>query len=83
MKKIQSTNCAGVVIYGPEGCGKSRNAAALARHYGKSVIVDDWQPHAGNRVPANALVLTNASPAPHGAIEFSAAMRAAGLTTRL
>jgi hypothetical protein len=83
MNKIESTNSASVVIYGPAGCGKSRNAAALARHYGKSEIVDDWQPHAGRPVPANALVLTNASPAPRGAIEFASAMRAAGLATRL
>jgi hypothetical protein len=82
MHQVKSTSNAAVIVHGPAGCGKSRHAAALARHYGKTVIIDDWQPHAGASVPADALVLTNASPPPQNAITFSVAMRAAGLAIR-
>jgi cytidylate kinase len=82
MHQVKSTSNDAVIVHGPAGCGKSRHAAALARHYGKTVIIDDWQPRAGASVPANALALTNASPPPDNAIEFSTAMRAAGVATR-
>lgn len=74
---------AGIVIHGPAGCGKTRNAAALAQHYGKSAILDDWTLRSGATVPANAMALSNAFPAPVGAIAFADAMRAAGLTPPL
>lgn len=57
---------AGVVVCGPQGCGKTTYACALARHFGKTRIVDDWTP--GGPVPANTLALTNQ---PHqGAVPF-------------
>lgn len=56
----------GVVIYGPAGCGKTTHAAALAKHYGKTRIVDDWTP--GGPVPADTLALT--SVLHQGAIAF-------------
>ena len=31
-----------VLIHGPQGCGKIRNAQALAAHFGCSQVVDDW-----------------------------------------
>lgn len=46
-----------VIIYGPRGCGKTRNAAALAKHYGKTTIIDDWT--FSDLLPANAICLTN------------------------
>ena len=46
-----------VVIYGPQGCGKTTNATALAAVYGKQRIVDDWTP--GLALPRDALCLTN------------------------
>ncbi|MFC5548174.1 ATP-binding protein [Massilia aerilata] len=65
----------GTIIYGPQGCGKSAHAAALARHYGKDRIVDDWTP--GCPVRADTLVLTNI---PHeNAVNFLDATRAAGI----
>lgn len=82
MHKTESRSNEYVIVHGPEGCGKSRHAAALARHYGKTVILDDWQPRAGVSVPAHALALTNVSPPPKNAIEFSKAMREAGLAIR-
>lgn len=65
-----------VFIHGPQGCGKSKHAAALAKHYGKTTIIDDW--HVGTPIPAHALALTSMSNI-EGAIEFDAAMQAAGL----
>ncbi len=55
-----------IVIYGPNGCGKSRYAVALAKHFGKTRIVDDWTP--GSRLDDDTLALTNV---PHqGAVPF-------------
>lgn len=46
------------LVYGPEGCGKTRDAQAIADALGLTEIVDDWQP--GDPVPVTkALVLTN------------------------
>jgi hypothetical protein len=66
---------AGIVIYGPQGCGKSTHATALARHYGKTRIVDDWMP--GRQLPSDTLALTNACHI--GAIHFLDAANAAGI----
>jgi hypothetical protein len=46
------------LVYGPEGCGKTKNAQAIADALGLTEIVDDWQP--GDPAPiTKALVLTN------------------------
>lgn len=46
-----------VVVYGPQACGKTRNAKALAEHFGLSTIVDDWN---GEPFPSvDMLVLSN------------------------
>ena len=65
----------GVIVYGPAGCGKSTHAVALAAHFGKSRIVDDWAP--GSRVREDTLALTNV---PHaGTISFVDAATDAGI----
>lgn len=47
------------LVYGPEGCGKTTNARAIAAALGLTDILDDWQP--GMPVPTTkTLVLTNA-----------------------
>ncbi len=47
------------LVYGPEGCGKTNNARAIAKALGLTDILDDWQP--GMPVPTTkTLVLTNA-----------------------
>lgn len=52
------TNGKSWLVHGPEGCGKTKNAQAIAAALGLTEIVDDWQP--GQPVPATkALVLTN------------------------
>lgn len=56
-----------IVIYGPQGCGKSRNKAALAAHFGMGQVIDDWNP--GGPLPENTLALTNV-PGVEGAIDF-------------
>lgn len=46
------------LVYGPERCGKTTNAQAIAAALGLTEIVDDWQP--GDPAPiTKALVLTN------------------------
>ncbi|WP_081263191.1 hypothetical protein [Pseudomonas putida] len=48
-----------VLVHGPQGCGKTHNAIAIASALGLRHVRDDWQP--GNPVPLlDTLVLTNA-----------------------
>lgn len=56
------------IVYGPAGCGKTRNSALLADHFGASRVVDGWQP--GMRKPAGALLLTNVAGV-RGAVPYS------------
>lgn len=49
-----------VVIHGPQGCGKTRNAQALAAHSGYSRIVDDWDGR--SKIEDGCLVLINSIP---------------------
>lgn len=70
-----------IVIHGPQGCGKTRHAQALAKHFGCDRIVDDWE---GEDRRAGTLVLTNdvepASILPGMVVlPFADAMRRAGL----
>ena len=59
-----------VIIYGPQGCGKTTNAKALADHFGLTKIVDPWCP--GDELPDDALALTNVEV--DGALSFDKAM---------
>jgi MoxR-like ATPase len=66
-----------IIIHGPQGCGKTHNAAALMKHYNKSFAVD-YDCHLRlDQYPADVIIFTN-RPLP-GAILFDEAMRAAGL----
>jgi len=60
-----------IVIYGPQGCGKTRHANELALHFRKTQMIDDWIP--GDDLPEDALVLTNAQDV-DGAIAFAEIM---------
>ncbi|MES2787645.1 MAG: hypothetical protein V4684_19420 [Pseudomonadota bacterium] len=73
--KIVFPTQSGVVIYGPEACGKTTHAAALAAHYRKEVVIDDWLP--GDPLPTHALALTNQRC--EGAIPFVDAVAFAGI----
>ncbi|HZR35692.1 MAG TPA: hypothetical protein VFA75_09980 [Nevskia sp.] len=73
------SNVRTVIIHGPQGCGKTRNAEALRRHFKLERVIEDWWD--GRRIPAfGALVLTNNSPEPkwgkYRVIAFSEAMGA-------
>ncbi len=46
-----------IIVHGPQGCGKTRNAAAIAAHFGCTQIVDEWDGCAP--LPAGTLALTN------------------------
>lgn len=51
-----------VVIYGPQGCGKTQAAEAFCEYYYCNEIVDDWTPGSNQEIPNNALLLTNRKP---------------------
>ena len=79
-----------VVIYGPQGCGKTRNAQALAAHFGCSRIVDDWDGQSkiedGCLVLISSIVFGFKAPAlPVGCrfVAFSKAMAEAGLPSEV
>lgn len=73
-----------VIVYGPQGCGKTRNAQRLLRGLGLRRLIDegaDFNPNL--RIPVHgALVLTNREdlPAPASCVRmtFRDAMRRAG-----
>ena len=86
MNTSLSIKSAPLFIYGPQGCGKTRNASALAAHFGKSNIVDDFQDHPDTvTLTERDLVLTNCqSELTHvNQITFHDAMAQAGLTFAL
>ncbi|NGZ86433.1 hypothetical protein [Duganella aceris] len=78
MAKKKNTSDRAVIIHGPAGCGKTKNAQALCAHYGKVQALDfdhDTQP-----LPADAIIfLREPNPNFPQAIAFDDAMRAAGL----
>ncbi|TAA45677.1 hypothetical protein [Pseudoxanthomonas winnipegensis] len=79
-----------VIVHGPQGCGKTRNAVALARHFGLSQILDDQDPY---RLPVGVsvgcLILTNhhlgtvREHAHCDVVAYAAAARAAGVNNHL
>lgn len=47
---------AAVLVYGPQGCGKTTNAQRIRQALGLLHVIDDWQP--GDPKPADTLLLT-------------------------
>lgn len=47
-----------VIVYGPQGCGKSRHAEAIRRMFGRLRVVDEWVP--GDPLDLDAVHLTHA-----------------------
>ena len=72
-----------VIVYGPMGCGKTRNGQRLLRALGLNRLIDDGLDHEPNRriPPCGALVLTNredlSAPAECIRMTFRDAMRRA------
>jgi len=44
-----------VFVYGPQGCGKTRNSAALAVHFARRIVIDGWEPR--RPVPAGGCLI--------------------------
>lgn len=61
-----------VIVYGPQGCGKSTNAEAMRRHFGVARVVDGYAP--GDELPGDTLALTNV-PGVAGALDYADVMR--------
>lgn len=60
-----------VIVYGPQACGKTRNAERLRKGFGMDRVIDDWR--VGDIIPQRgALVLTNdpASMSAHDPFDF-------------
>lgn len=51
------TEMAAVIVYGPQGCGKTRHAAEIAELFNKRQVLDNWK--LGDHLPSDALCLTN------------------------
>ena len=74
-----------IIVYGPQACGKTTNAEALAKHFGLNKIHDEWMPSVTSVEKQNTLILTNEVPTELLAIthckviSFNDAMRQAGL----
>lgn len=45
------------IIYGPQGCGKTRNKEIIAKQCGLTNIIDNWKQ--GIDIPDNTIALTN------------------------
>ena len=67
-----------VLIHGPQGCGKSRNAAQLAQRFGKAVVLDYDGTIPIDKYPADAIVLSYIELP--GSMHFDEAMRLAGIS---
>jgi replication-associated recombination protein RarA len=72
-KNPKDVKVRGVLIWGPQGCGKTKNADILLEHFGKKRVMEEWENH---DVPADSIALAceNAKDIP-GAISFWEALR--------
>lgn len=67
------------IVHGPKACGKTRNAAALARHFRAARICDDWLP--GDPLPKGALALTEYEVPPRPGVQVVAFDRAIAMAS--
>jgi hypothetical protein len=66
---VKSYNDGSIILYGPQGCGKTKNAEAIAKKLGLQGIIDNWIP--GKAMGVNTLHLTNVPGVP-GALSYRA-----------
>jgi hypothetical protein len=75
-----------VIVYGPQGCGKSKNAEVMMAHFGLKHLIDNGEDGSGNSwspgdpIPEDTLVLTFA-PDLEGALSFDDVMAAMKATS--
>jgi len=62
----------GIIIYGPAGCGKTRNAQTISNYFGLPVL-DGWSWDGRTTPPSHVVALTNDPTAP-GALQFHEVM---------
>lgn len=69
-----------LVVFGPQGCGKTSNAELLRATFGKDRVYDEWTFHDPGRAPKpNSLILTidrNEAPGFINVISYQTAMAA-------
>lgn len=71
-------NTAGTLVYGPQGCGKTLNAARIMAALDCPGLLEEWSP--GDPIPPGTLAMTNVAPeemaVPHGVrvLSFQEAM---------
>jgi MoxR-like ATPase len=59
-----------VILSGPQGCGKTRNAVDLQKHFGCGKVVDDWWPGQGLTPGALHLTHEDVQPGNVGAVKL-------------
>jgi hypothetical protein len=61
-----------VIVYGPQGCGKSANAEVICQHFSVHHLIDGWAP--GTELPPDTLALTSVPDVPN-ALDYFEVMR--------
>ena len=76
-----------LIIYGPQGCGKTIHAEALAAFFGKTNVVDNFNDtdKSGKypKLTANDIAFTNSIPYQLPFMNFETAAKAAGISSHL
>ena len=76
---MQTNPVQSIVVYGPQGCGKTRNAHRIAQALGLSTIVDGFEPCIGHPWPREGALLLSHTPPPgwfrHPVLSFDEAMK--------
>lgn len=69
-----------LVVYGPQGCGKTANAKAIAAHFNCTTIVDNWDGRSA--LPDGAIAFCQQYPRRRGCDVLSYQAVMAAMTAR-
>ena len=76
---MQTTPVQSIMVYGPQGCGKTRNAHRIAKALGLSAIVEEFELGSGHAWPREGALLLSHTPPPnwfrHPVMSFDEAMK--------
>lgn len=64
MQTTQPAKRPSIVVYGPQGCGKTRNARRIAKWLSLTTIVDEWTLGSGLAWPRTGALLLSIDPPP-------------------